>query len=314
MILIWKMIVADFKYNYPYDPQRLYDFTPYLNLLKNISFYYGFGPTKKINDETFKVKLIVEYPNLLYLTNDCLNIDDDDKYFDLIFCICPFTCNLLNHKFNTTKYIPCFFPLQELKYEENERPIPVYYSGHSINYFSLISKIENTVKHFIGEQQFNNLKKEISIHNTISYFKKLEIYSKTKICIVHNLLFKNLPNMNAFINNEMYNYFLPWHTNSQNYVPQIKSRMFEGAMMGCILLVYKDEYNLIENFFTENEDFIYFTDEIDLKIKIEKILSNYDDYKFLAENAKKKFYEKYTFKHFIDLVFSNYQKFLGHKV
>ncbi len=78
--------------------------------------------------------------------------------------------------------------------------------------------------------------------------------------------------------------------------------------MGCILLVFKDEYKLTEHYFTENEDFLYFETENQLNSTIDKILADYDSYKYLAENAKRKYDSNYTMQHFVDNIKSEYLK------
>lgn len=97
---------------------------------------------------------------------------------------------------------------------------------------------------------------------------------------------------------------MPWVKDRRTMAPQIKSRMFEGAMMGCILLIYKDEYGITDKFFKEGEEFLYFTDKEDLRRKVGMILSDYDKYKYLGVNAQKRYLQNYTFKHFIDKIIS----------
>lgn len=304
------MIISNLLKNYKYDPQVAFDFSPYTDKLNDITIYCGFAQIQYVNDTSFKVKLMVEHPNLLYMTNDTLglNIEQDNNYFDLIIDLCPYTCKLLNSMFNTDKYVTSFWPLKALDYIESDRPYPIFYSGHKIDGLEVINIIDNVMYEYLGNTLYNELKHEISHQNIDSYYKKLEIYSKTKICIAHNVLSRNIPNMGAFLNNELYNKYLPWHNTSSNHIPQIKTRMFEGAMMGCILLTYKDNYSITDMYFTENEDFLYYTDEDDLRNKINMILNDYDKYKYLAENAKRKYYEKYTFKQFIDLIVNEYSK------
>lgn len=304
------MIVGSLASNYPYDPQHAYDFTPYLHDLSGISIYYGYSAFNTDQDTNIKVRFQVEHPNMLYLTNDKdgLNINKDNIQFDYIFDICPYTCNLLNEKYNTNKYIPIFFPLKEVAYTESERQYPVFYSGHRMTHIPIIKDICDVTQNRLGLTLYNALTNSISIRNISSYYTKLDIYSKTKICIVHNILTSAIPNMGAFMSDSLYKKHFPWQTNGSKYAPQIKSRIFEGAMMGCILLVFKDQYHITEQYFTENEDFLYFTDKSDLQKKIDMILSDYDKYRYLAINAKKKFYENYTFKHFVDKIITSVKK------
>jgi spore maturation protein CgeB len=82
-------------------------------------------------------------------------------------------------------------------------------------------------------------------------------------------------------------------------MPQIKGRTFEAAFSKSIILHKFDKWNVIEDWFVPNEDFIYFTDEKDLEEKIYEILKNYDGYKYIAENAYNKAMNKYTTESFI---------------
>ena len=132
------MIISTLSKNYPYDPQVAFDFSPYMDKLNDIDIYYGFGPIQYINDSSFKVKFMVEHPNLLYITDENLglNIYKDNEYFDLIIDLCPYTCNLLNNMFNTNKYITTFWPLKSIDYNESNRPYPIFYSGNNPIYDS----------------------------------------------------------------------------------------------------------------------------------------------------------------------------------
>ena len=83
-------------------------------------------------------------------------------------------------------------------------------------------------------------------------------------------------------------------------MPQIKTRIFEAALSKSIILHKLDEWNAIEDWYTENEDFIYFSDEADLIDKINEINKNYDGYKYIAENAYNKTINNYTTEHFVE--------------
>lgn len=72
--------------------------------------------------------------------------------------------------------------------------------------------------------------------------------------------------------------------------------------MKCIMLVYKDDYNLIESYYSEGVDFIYFSSVEEALNIINNVLNDYDQYKHIAENAYKKTLEKYTTKEFIKYI------------
>lgn len=286
------MIRTNFQDNYQYDPQRTFDFSKYIP--NGVSLYYGLGQQNTNGDRNKKVKFYVETPNFLYGRYDS---GHDNENYDLVLHLCPYTCNYLNDKHTTDKFKPIFFPLEDIRIE-NERTIDVYYTGHSIWNLNVCTMIENFVRNKLGEHTFLELKNRMSKESIDSYYAKMDILSRTKICIAHNVLVprQHIPD---YFSNFLTRRHLPWDE-KDTPIPQIKSRIFEGALMGCVLLVYKDEYNVIERYFTEGDDFIYFTDEEDLRNKTETILADYSKYVHIGLNAQKRVRENYLTKHFID--------------
>jgi spore maturation protein CgeB len=94
--------------------------------------------------------------------------------------------------------------------------------------------------------------------------------------------------------------FFPELSNDKKEIPQIKSRIFESGFCKCIPLVYFDKSKIIENFFEPDVDFIYFYTIDDLKILINKILNDYESYKFIAENIYKKCNDNYKISDFVN--------------
>jgi spore maturation protein CgeB len=149
------------------------------------------------------------------------------------------------------------------------------------------------------------------LHNSMSasdysgYVEKLRVLAHTKVCLCHNVLHynKNMPNYLEKFHDESYKPFFPWHGKPFQDVlcmPQLKSRVFEGALMGCVLLVYKDEYGTMDQYFQEGVDFIYFTSEEDLHQKLNHILTHYDDYIPMTKSAQRKVVERYSVEKFVD--------------
>ena len=112
--------------------------------------------------------------------------------------------------------------------------------------------------------------------------EKLNLISKSKITIVHNL--------------------------TGNYTPQLKSRPFEAALCKSLILCKKDDWNFIEEWFVEGEDFLYYNDSNDLKLLIDNILNNYDSYSNMIENSYNKAINNYTTRKFVEKYFiKNYE-------
>jgi spore maturation protein CgeB len=128
----------------------------------------------------------------------------------------------------------------------------------------------------------------------------LQLYSKSKIALIHNLLFPSsadIPRYRQFPNSDKNKAF-----DLLNYglMPQIKSRVIEAAFNKSLILCFKDHWKIIEKLFEPDVDFIYFNDNNDLKEKTQYILNNYDDFKFMTENAFNKAINNYTTQHFFE--------------
>ena len=291
--------------NYEFDPQRGYIVPD----MSGVVLRYGLGENGvDADDGKKKVKFIVEHPNCLFLSLPSLDIDIETEItkYDLIYNICPYTTTYLNEKYNTNKIRTTFFPLPPLDFPTpslEERQYSVFYSGHNISELPITGIIHDTVRQQLGDDLHNKLYGQISIKSYESYKNKMAIYGKTKICVVHNLLTTNVPNKPSADNaGALLHKHLPWLWDGSPTCPQLKSRVFEGAAAGCILLVYKDAFNIVERYFTEGRDFLYFTDATDLEAKIDSVLNNLEAYAHLGRNAQARWRSNYTFQHFLDTI------------
>ena len=97
-----------------------------------------------------------------------------------------------------------------------------------------------------------------------------------------------------------------WNTNEassevgkKNIFPQFKgARMHEAAISKTLNLVYRDRWNVVEDWYTPDKEFIYFDNKQDLENKIQDILGNWDDYQYIINNAYNRAM-KYTTDEFI---------------
>ena len=298
------MLRPNFAQNYGFDPVRFFRFERFLPKLEGITLYYGFGAPNTANDSNKKVLIDLETPNFLY-KDDRYNPDE----FDAIFMLCPYSVQYLNWKHKTNKFHTMWFPIDlppELSLPDAERVIPVYYTGSAMLGNPILQMIDRVLQKYLGNSQ-DAITRLISATDYSGYLEKLRILGLTKVCIAHNVLHynQNLPNYTNKYMDTSYSPFLPWHGKpfqDVTYLPQLKSRIFEGALMGCVLLVFKDEYKTIENYFEENKDFVYFESEEDLIQKINHILQNYESYIPIAKSAQQKVLTHYGVEMFVDLI------------
>jgi len=296
------MLRSNFEGNYGFDPVRFFKFEDHLEKLKGLTLYYGLGVPDTTNDTNKKVLLDLETPNFIYKEGRY-----NPEEFDAIFMLCPLSVNYLNTRYNTTKFHTMWFPIdlpREVELTTGVREVPVFYTGHAMLHFSVLRFIDSAVTRYLGHSK-EIINRAMSASDYSGYIEKLRVLSHTKVCLCHNVLHynHNLPNYLEKLNDPSYSAFFPWHGKSFDSVlclPQLKSRVFEGALMGCVLLVYKDEYNTMDRYFKENEDFIYFTSEDDMNMKLDHIVANYSLYEPMAKSAQRKVLEQYSVEKFID--------------
>jgi len=285
--------------DYWHTPLRFLNFSKFN--IPNISIYYGASVRENIpvkEDTNKKVLLEYEQPNFfmrhLY-TNDKIN-----DYFDLILVGCPYTCNYLNKYYNTNKYKFIFYPIELNNLEiptYSHKIFPIFYTGHQHNILCM-NIINNVVNKHLSKNECNILTHYMQ-HN--GYYGKMSTFATVKITLAHNILIDSAE-WDFRIKDDLMKECYPIDTWTPKTVPQVKSRMFEAAIMKCIILVYKDNSLLIENFYEPGVDFLYYETEDECNQLVEKILQNYDEYKYLAENAFNKTINNYTTKNIVDVV------------
>ncbi len=101
----------------------------------------------------------------------------------------------------------------------------------------------------------------------------------------------------------------PWELFTKNFhVPQLKSRAFEAAVSRSLILCRKDEFNVIERYFTPDKEFLYYEPGT-LEQTIGDILTHYSDYADIIKRAYNRAIRQYTVKAFV----KKYLMHIGHE-
>ena len=87
-------------------------------------------------------------------------------------------------------------------------------------------------------------------------------------------------------------------------MPQFKVRTHEIATCKSLILCFKDQWNLIEDFYEENVDFIYFENFEELNFILENFDQNFNKYEKIIENAFSKV-QNYTVEKIFDYIKTN---------
>lgn len=256
-------VITNFKHNYEEDPIRFFNFEEFEGKAKDCILYVGGWPDVSIFDENTDV------PKYFFSTEEQTWDQDGTNQFvphvEKILTICPpkFT--------NRLKRQGVFFPLHKsLIPELVEKQWDVIYTGFATG--SHVRSIVDVIKHYnyrlISFSDYNGA----TTNKNASYKEKLDLISKSKICVTHN---------------------------QTNNSPQLKSRIFEAAFCRSVMLVLEDEFNIVEEWFTPYEDFLYFK-EGELQQRIDDVLNHYEYYTTMIDSAFNKAYNNYTTEQFIE--------------
>lgn len=295
------MKLSDKKYiAVPHEDQSIYayDFSEFVHLPTKTDYtFIGIGSGTKIYSLYDKMVLFwTELPNCLALVDD-INCDfkktfeSQDKFIKIL-TNCPFSSEYFNklHNYDKFQYVDTPFNPSYIPQEE-EKIYDVFYTGNLPCPISFALPIMREFKHIIASYS-----KE-GTHKNTTYKQKLQLNAQCKTSIIHNLLawpHKYRANTDLFEGHKAFEL-----VHSHGIVPQIKTRLFEAAASKSVILCLQDPWNIIEHYFDKDE-FIYWTNENDLRDKIQYISNNYDKFIPMVEKAYHKLINNYTIKHFFE--------------
>jgi hypothetical protein len=244
------------------DPLNYLGFEDLSHLGGDCLFFYG----GHINDRAFEP---TNKPKYFFSTEEQMwDRDTTDKcvnHVDKIFTICPPSITGRQKR----EYV--FFPFNENFIPKDFTKIyDVIYCGAATG--DHVSEIVNVLPKY--NYKFVSYGGHPNITDSgISYSDKIKLVAQSKITLVHNL--------------------------TGGGTTQIKTRPFEAAFCKSLIICKKDQWNIIEEWFTPNEEFLYYTNTEELKNIINDVLNNYEKYLPMVEKAHTKALNSYTTRHFI---------------
>lgn len=212
------------------------------------------------------------------------------QYFTKVYSICPYTSKWINTLEESNRHESIFYPFgDDVLPQEQEKIYDVVYFGgiHGIDHHECIEQIRKFNYRFISQQMYPAPFTPTDFN--VSFKEKLDIVAKTKISVCYNMLYFQPHHINIV---KMYD---RWNENEafaymddNGRVPQFKQRVHESAFSRTLILCKKDYWNIIEDYYTPNEDFIYFNENSELEGLIRDVLNNYKDYEVIIQNAYNK--------------------------
>jgi len=296
----------------PEDPTRFFHFEKFNDLYGDFIFIAGIFDFTKLDTIPKDKKIVyfdLEEPNRFCSAGKEFNRIHLEKRFYKVLSICPYTTKWINERDNNDSQKFVFIPFDEklIPAVLDNKIYDINYSGHILSN-NISRQIDSILKY--NYRLISRSNDSRVTDRSISYLEKLDIVSKSKITLVHNSLFlrkdhiKNLKKINFIDKNLAFKkvFQKPFWSFFRKLTPapQIKMRTFEAAFCKSLILCRKDDFNVIENFFEKDKEFLYYKDKKELKIIIKNVLSDYDKYLPIIENAYNKAVNNYTTKKFAE--------------
>lgn len=242
----------------------------------------------------YKMFLLPEEPNAFATSESYRHIINMENTFDLIFTCCKYTTEWRKNYYGIDKRVYTFTPFStKFIYPDQEKIYPAYFTGHS-RPSALLSEIYDVINKVGGKIV------DASKYGVITHDEKMVENAKSKVSVTYGLLFLNGSHIYTINSMPHWEKCEAFSNIKTGLIPQMKTRVYEAALSKSIILHKKDEWNVIEDWYTPSVDFIYFHDKNDLEEKINEINKNYEQYKYIADNAYNKTINNYTDKHFIE--------------
>lgn len=284
---------ADTILTYGYNASSNQDFHKQYADFKRKIFFNNWAPCEFAQSKDHNNKTALDY----------------DAFYDEIYSICPYSCEWLNNLNLGRDYKPIFYPFNKKIIPQQQSKIydVIYHGGiHGIEHLNCLFVMSTfnyryaTMTHSINSQTMQCL--PYATNTNLKFQEKINLIAQTKISICYNfvhVLPQHIPIIESQPNwkqNKAFSEVGKW-----NIMPQFKTRAHEAAISRTLNLVQRDPWNIMEDYYEPEKEFLYFNNEVDLREKIKDIVDNWDSYQEIVENAYKKAMH-YTTDKFVDII------------
>ena len=322
-------IYEDYSSTYPDALNYYWNFKKFSNDDSSDAVFFGWAYMDHLSHY---IDTIRQYEKKIYLnteqpcsfqTGDEKQISlslDSGKNFSKVFTFCPYTANWANLIEQDDRFKYIFTPFNKdfiVNEKQNKQFDALYWGGmHGFDHKDIIDSIKEHKYNFLTVgpqtwslwwgragvlppiQQYVSYITGVSIKRTMMW----KLLRRTKVNVMANLLYtnekinNNVKSLDQWEKNEAF-------SNLEQFImPQIKSRPIETAVNRCLMVVKKDPWNIQEDFFEPDKEFIYYNDKKELQSILEDVKINWKNYEQIVENAFNKAITHYTTENFISKI------------
>ena len=226
--------------------------------------------------------------------------------FDIVYTICPYTGKWLNEVvYGYEKYRLWGFCLGD-KFVCREQPEKefdaIYWGGvYHRDHVDIIETISKFKYHYFTLTTPGPCANLLSGFN-IPRIRMWDILRRTKVMVGSNILYyppgrsSGIKAIPRFEENEAFNRI------DYGIAPQLKTRPIEAALNKTLLVLKRTPWNLIDNWFVENEEFVSYGSKEELEHIIKDVSENWNRYTPIVERAYRKALGSLTTSRFMERV------------
>jgi hypothetical protein len=280
-------IINNLKVEIPGTNTHYFHLEDYSVDTKDSVLIYGYDTLEHPPDlSEYKKKI---YLNVTMPTEFCSSqsIYADD-FFDEIYSICPYSCNWLNELKNTNKYKCVWYPFNS-RYipAEQQKIYDVCYHGgiHGEKHSEMLRILSKFDYRFMtmtrGINPYTSKHLCYATDTNLSFEDKLNIIARSKISVCYN----NYPQQ-SLDKKELHHKNIAFsYVDSHHLMPQLKSRFIEACVSRTLNLVERDSWNVIEKWYKPDKHFVYFNSNEELEDKINDVITNWNSYRDIIDDA-----------------------------
>ena len=209
---------------------------------------------------------------------------DDYEFFTEVYCVCPFTCKFMNdyYGYEKFKYIPYMFTNRSVtEFGNYDADCSWMGSIHGQDHIRAIEVMSEFKYKFMTSQRNTWMRHPYEFEKCTHVFlpndEKLKQLSKCRSSLSFNMIYMSPASKKN--NFDVFDRF------DEGIMPQFKVRTFEIASCKSLLIVKRDPWNLIEDFFEPEKDFIYFDNFDELRDIIHDVSQNFENYQGIIDSA-----------------------------
>lgn len=252
-------------------------------LMNGAHWIYDHGIKEPYRDYERRCLLALWSPCEFTAKADYYHFDHFD-FFTEVYCVCPFTCEFMNdhYGYEKFKYIPYPFTNYTVtEFGNYDADCSWMGSIHGQDHISAVETLMQFNYKFMTSQRNTWMRHPYEFakctHVMLPGDQKLIELSRCRSSLSFNMIYMSPSSVK--------NKFKAFERFDEGIMPQFKVRTHEITSSKSLMLVKKDPWDLVEDFYEPGTEFLYFENFEELRDIIHDVSTNFEKYQDIIEAA-----------------------------